>query len=398
LQSGAAMQRALLLAIVLLLLGLPLGQVESVAAASAAHHPLPTTSDFSIALPAGWTVVMPPAAGSNYVTLGAFNSPQEGGAVSTIFVSAIHADPGATWVNITVSAPVVMLEGGNDCTLDGVSGSACARYIVRDTSLRTQSLHLLIIKNEIVWHLQAVAPVEGFPSRQAKLEAALRSFHTDYGGPCIFKLGFQTLHELIPGIVGACTENEHQDRGTGNTIQATTNGLLVYRKTDNWTAFTDGGTTWINGPNGVESRPNGRRFCWEPDASQAECTALEEPEPQPDPAPPAGPSLNLSTLDGWATLVAEDGTYLGLVSSSQVSLDSICNPVGKYGSPVGLNSVRNTAGKYGSSSGLYSPYNAFSIHPPAIVYRNNVVGYLSKNRSVRNAVDPDYLFATYGCA
>ena len=42
-------------------------------------------------------------------------------------------------------------------------------------------------------------------------------------------------------------------------------GLLVWRKADNFTAFTDGGTTWVNGPNGLQSRPNGERFSWEND-------------------------------------------------------------------------------------------------------------------------------------
>src|SRR4051812_19453517 len=75
--------------------------------------------------------------------------------------------------------------------------------------------------------------------------------------PCAFRLGFATLHDLIPEIVGGCLENEHLDRASGNTVQATTNGLMVYRPCDNWTAFTNGATTWINGPYGVQSRPNG---------------------------------------------------------------------------------------------------------------------------------------------
>ena len=41
-------------------------------------------------------------------------------------------------------------------------------------------------------------------------------------------------------------------------------GLLVWRKCDDWTAFTDGATTWINGPAGVVTRPNaGPLFPWE---------------------------------------------------------------------------------------------------------------------------------------
>src|SRR5205823_7139768 len=36
-----------------------------------------------------------------------------------------------------------------------------------------------------------------------------------------------------------------------------------WHKADNLAEFTDGTTTWINGPNGLVSRPNGECFPWE---------------------------------------------------------------------------------------------------------------------------------------
>jgi hypothetical protein len=83
---------------------------------------------------------------------------------------------------------------------------------------------------------------------------------------CRFVLGFQTLHGLIPAIVGDCRENEWHNAENGDGLQQTTGGLLVWRKADNWTAFTNGSTTWINGPFGLQSRPNEERFSWEQDA------------------------------------------------------------------------------------------------------------------------------------
>ena len=72
---------------------------------------------------------------------------------------------------------------------------------------------------------------------------------------CQFVLGFATLRDLIGhDIVGECLENQHHG-ANGETLQQTTNGLLVWRKSDNWTAFTDGYRTWINGPNGLMARP-----------------------------------------------------------------------------------------------------------------------------------------------
>jgi plastocyanin len=40
----------------------------------------------------------------------------------------------------------------------------------------------------------------------------------------------------------------------------------VWRKADNWTAFTDGHQTWLNGPFGLQRRLNTTRFAWEGDA------------------------------------------------------------------------------------------------------------------------------------
>src|SRR5579875_2503306 len=80
---------------------------------------------------------------------------------------------------------------------------------------------------------------------------------------CQFVLGFATLHDLIPQIVGQCLENEHHNPTNGDGLQMTTNGLLVWRKADNFTAFTDGYRTWVNGPHGLEARLNSQRFSWE---------------------------------------------------------------------------------------------------------------------------------------
>ena len=102
---------------------------------------------------------------------------------------------------------------------------------------------------------------------------------------CQFILGFAALHDQIPAIVGNCLEDQHFDPQTGDALQRTTNGLLVWRKADNWTAFTDGSTTWINGPLGIQSRPNGERFPWESNLAQP--TSAPAPAPQPAPAAPS---------------------------------------------------------------------------------------------------------------
>ncbi|HEX6512473.1 MAG TPA: CAP domain-containing protein [Chloroflexota bacterium] len=79
---------------------------------------------------------------------------------------------------------------------------------------------------------------------------------------CQFMLGFKTLHDLDPGDVGNCTNNQ-SFAANGDAVQMTTHGMLVWRKADNFTAFTDGYHSWVNGPYGVQERLNADRFSWE---------------------------------------------------------------------------------------------------------------------------------------
>ena len=99
---------------------------------------------------------------------------------------------------------------------------------------------------------------------------------------CHFQLGFRTLHNMAPGVVGDCIENEWHNAENGDGLQRTTRGLMAWRKADNWTAFTDGYMTWINGPFGLQSRLNVQRFAWEGVAP------APVPPPQADPPPPSG--------------------------------------------------------------------------------------------------------------
>jgi hypothetical protein len=83
---------------------------------------------------------------------------------------------------------------------------------------------------------------------------------------CGFTLGFADLRAMIPAEIGWCL-TDAAPQPNGDVQQPTQNGLLVWRKADNWTAFTDGATTWVNGPQGLQHRANSERFPWEPPAS-----------------------------------------------------------------------------------------------------------------------------------
>jgi hypothetical protein len=112
-----------------------------------------------------------------------------------------------------------------------------------------------------------------------------------------FQLGFSTLASLIPSIVGQPLENEHFDLSSGDALQRTSSGLMVWRKADNVAAFTDGSTTWLIGPQGLQSRPNDTQFDWE--------TAVAAATPTPPPASTNNNGVSLTFSQ------ASDGSWVG---------------------------------------------------------------------------------------
>ena len=93
-------------------------------------------------------------------------------------------------------------------------------------------------------------------------------------GPCTFILGFSFLRDQTVraegNIVGDCQENEWHNPMNGDGLQRTSGrgtgavGMFAWRKADNWTAYTDGYTTWLWGPCGLQKRLNtGPYFNWE---------------------------------------------------------------------------------------------------------------------------------------
>ena len=92
---------------------------------------------------------------------------------------------------------------------------------------------------------------------------------------CGYVLGFAQLRDDIAAaegedVVGGCRENElHLPNGDG--LQLSYNGLLIWRKSSNWTGFSDGKYTWVNGPFGLQKRSHLERLVWEePRADVAE--------------------------------------------------------------------------------------------------------------------------------
>jgi Protein of unknown function (DUF3761) len=132
---------------------------------------------------------------------------------------------------------------------------------------------------------------------------------------CQFVLGFKLIHDMIPAIVGACTVDEHHNPTNGDGLQETTGptgagGLLVWRKADNWTAYTDGYRTWVNGPNGLQQRLNTERFSFEADdrtGVPAATPIVTPPTATPTPTPVAAPpAIN---WPAGASALCKDGSF-----------------------------------------------------------------------------------------
>lgn len=84
---------------------------------------------------------------------------------------------------------------------------------------------------------------------------------------CATNEAMAALLVLLPDRVGLCSAAATTDPATGDLLQPTSGGLLVFRQSDQRAAFTDGDRTWVVGPGGLSVRPDGERFPWEPDAA-----------------------------------------------------------------------------------------------------------------------------------
>ena len=134
---------------------------------------------------------------------------------------------------------------------------------------------------------------------------------------CEFRFGFKTLHDLIPDIIGVCVEQEHHNPDTGDTVQHTPRGLLVWQKDTNTVAFTDGHHTWSLGPFGLQRRLNTEWFAWESVNDDSLPPAVPgQPVIRPRQVDLAWPEAPVRSERGWLQLlyaVASDGQPESLI-------------------------------------------------------------------------------------
>jgi len=92
-----------------------------------------------------------------------------------------------------------------------------------------------------------------------------------------------------------------------------------------------------------------------------------------------------------AAIVADNDTFLGVISRDEDDPDSITNPYGRFGSPWSPYSIWNPDTRYGSVDGKGSPWNPYATKPPKVYDGNEFRGYLTTNTNLYPRVDPQWL-------
>jgi hypothetical protein len=107
---------------------------------------------------------------------------------------------------------------------------------------------------------------------------------------------------------------------------------------------------------------------------------------------------DMISLDQQLELYAQNGHFLGLLSSDRCDPNSIIN-LRTYGNKHNINSIHYEHGIYGGQYGLHSPYNRCCLYPPTIVFQQQHVSLVSKNKHILDRdltiIDPDVMIAIY---
>ena len=76
-------------------------------------------------------------------------------------------------------------------------------------------------------------------------------------GSCTWSATSEVIYYAMPEVVGECTGAEQINQQTGLLEQRTTRGTMLRRPGDGLTAFTNGTSMWILGPDGNVMRQEG---------------------------------------------------------------------------------------------------------------------------------------------
>ncbi len=126
-----------------------------------------------------------------------------------------------------------------------------------------------------------------------------------------------------------------------------------------------------------------------------EVTAIAPQRPAAPPAVLPGITSSCGVLEG-ALVFADDGTFLGRITSNTFAADSIGNPFGRYGSEFSTTSIFNAFGPYGSQFSPTSAFNDLATRPPVIFVSGRAVAFLTTNTLKTPRVDPRAILPCIG--
>jgi hypothetical protein len=89
---------------------------------------------------------------------------------------------------------------------------------------------------------------------------------------------------------------------------------------------------------------------------------------------------------------AQDGVFLGKLTSNKFDSETIFNRFGPYGNKFAQNTFLNKFSSYGSQFSQLSAYNRMATSPPMIYKDGSFVAYLTKNTKFSPRVDPEEIF------
>jgi len=124
---------------------------------------------------------------------------------------------------------------------------------------------------------------------------------------CTLAPAFEPLRDAVGAeAFGECSSDAVEV--AGELMQQTTRGVLVRRAVDGVVTFTDDATTWLDGPEGIQSRAKNDRLSWEP---TVETPAVGQMTPPSIPAIPAIPQVQEPTTKLTPALSARCGEIVG---------------------------------------------------------------------------------------
>lgn len=100
------------------------------------------------------------------------------------------------------------------------------------------------------------------------------------------------------------------------------------------------------------------------------------------------------TVSGKSYIEAQDGQFLGKITSNIHSTDSILNIYGPFGSQYSTTSIFNQYSQYGSQYGSYSINNPHCTQPPKLFINGKLIGYISANQYIHKRISPEAFLYT----